>query len=141
MSAGTVITLTLSELKSVVSPLPEDIYYVRDSGKEGEFYYDVTDSTSTEDLVMVIEHTSTGNRFKRIVEYSRKRVVSINQLKNVNVSFISNPQPGDVFYVNDEGKQGDFYYDSAASPSTVGDDAITITRGSGSDFKVFRRII
>lgn len=141
MPTGTVITATLSELKGAASPLTEDVYYLRDSGMEGEFYFDDTDSSSPEDLKMVITHTATGNKFKRIVEQSRKRVVSIDQLKNSNVSFIANPQSSDIFYINDHGKQGDFYYDSGALSTTVGDDAITITRGTGPDFKVFRRII
>ncbi|MBU7317236.1 glycosyl hydrolase family 28-related protein [Paenibacillus oleatilyticus] len=44
------------------------LYYVRDQGQEGFFYYDPSDSTTADNTGLVLVSTVSGYRFKRIVD-------------------------------------------------------------------------
>ncbi|MDF2713108.1 MAG: hypothetical protein K0R28_33 [Paenibacillus sp.] len=59
------IVTTINELRSVVAPSIDSVYYVRDPGQEGLFYYDPADKNSIDDTGTVLISKSTGARFKR----------------------------------------------------------------------------
>ncbi|RKN74873.1 right-handed parallel beta-helix repeat-containing protein [Paenibacillus ginsengarvi] len=60
------VKTTLSELRGGADTRPEDAYFVTDSGKEGCFLYDPTD-TSTPDNTGTVVVTAGGKRFKRVM--------------------------------------------------------------------------
>lgn len=68
VSAATILnSVTIAELRAMTAPDPTAIYFVRDRGKEGAFYYDSTDSTSLDNTGTVLVSTS-GARFRRVLE-------------------------------------------------------------------------
>ncbi|MBP1988522.1 hypothetical protein [Paenibacillus eucommiae] len=58
---------TIAALQADTAPDADLIYYVKDRGLEGHFYYDALDTTSMDDMKNVLVSTS-GARFKRIFE-------------------------------------------------------------------------
>lgn len=66
---GDFVKSTIASLRS--NPSPEDgvLYYVTDPGQEGFFWYDSTDSSSSDNTGLVLV-SSNGARFKRIVDNS-----------------------------------------------------------------------
>jgi hypothetical protein len=67
LSMKFVLSVTAAGLRSMTNPLPDWMYYVRDPGKEGHFYYDAADTVSPDNTGTVLV-SSSGARFKRIVE-------------------------------------------------------------------------
>lgn len=65
-------TLTLADLRAKNSNT-SDIYYTTNSGQEGEWKYDPSDSTSIDNTGTVVVGP-TGMRFKRIIEYGQYNV-------------------------------------------------------------------
>jgi hypothetical protein len=64
--AGTQIVLSIAELKLEPSPSAVNSYFITDIGKEGEFRYDASD-TSTPDDALTIEAIGGVGRYKRIL--------------------------------------------------------------------------
>ncbi|MDF2652597.1 MAG: hypothetical protein K0Q73_8402 [Paenibacillus sp.] len=64
---------TIAQLRAMTSPNPDMVYYVRDRGQEGPFYYDAADVTTADNLGTVLVSTS-GARFKRIYN----KIVHVN---------------------------------------------------------------
>ncbi|TMV48780.1 hypothetical protein FE783_17195 [Paenibacillus mesophilus] len=62
-----VLPVTAAQLRSETNPMPNWMYYVRDAGKEGYFYYDAADTASPDNTGTVLVSIS-GARFKRVVE-------------------------------------------------------------------------
>ncbi|MEF3305606.1 right-handed parallel beta-helix repeat-containing protein [Paenibacillus sp. GYB003] len=61
-------TVTIAELRAMTTvPGSDCIYYVRDRGQEGHFYYDSGDSQSVDNMGTVLVSAG-GARFKRIYE-------------------------------------------------------------------------
>lgn len=65
-SANDVIVTTIADIRTTLVPAVNEIYYVGDSNKQGHFYYDAADTTSTDNTGTVLV-SSGGKRFKRIV--------------------------------------------------------------------------
>lgn len=61
------VPVTVAELEAASSPNADYIYYVRDPGKEGTFFFDPTDTVTAANTGTVIVSTA-GNRFKRIIK-------------------------------------------------------------------------
>lgn len=61
-----VVVVSVAELRLITAPDVADIYYIRDAGREGEFYHAATDTTSPDDGALVIVSTN-GKRYKRIL--------------------------------------------------------------------------
>jgi len=55
---------SVAAMRSISSPVISDIYYLTESGKQGAFYYDASDTISTDNLGTII--VSGSYRFKRI---------------------------------------------------------------------------
>lgn len=67
-------------------------------------------------------------------------VVSINDIRTTtSLPYITSPSISDIFYINDSGYQGEFYYDSAAPGGTTDDTGLVLINTSTGH--VFRRII
>ncbi|MDP1727114.1 MAG: glycosyl hydrolase family 28-related protein [Bacteroidota bacterium] len=113
-----------------------DKYYILDSGLEGLWYYDPSDTTSSDNGTTIIRSTSTNMRFKKI--YNRIET-SINQIRNALTQFTI----GGVYYTTDIGQEGEWYY---AGIDTVSiDNTGTILTSpplpsANADRKVFKRI-
>lgn len=60
-------SVTLSVLRGNESPSVADNYYTTDFGKEGFWYYDPTDTTSTDNTGTILV-SATGKRYKRVVD-------------------------------------------------------------------------
>lgn len=67
MNLDLVVTTTVAELRANTQPAAELVYYVKDSGMEGAFYYDSTDTSTLDNTGTVLVSTS-GARFKRIFD-------------------------------------------------------------------------
>jgi len=68
------------------------------------------------------------------------RVVSINEIRTTTtLSYITSPTTDDIFYVNDAGHQGEFYYDPAPPVGTTDDTGMVLINTPNN--RVFRRII
>ncbi|QNK57250.1 right-handed parallel beta-helix repeat-containing protein [Paenibacillus sp. PAMC21692] len=67
MNLELVVTTTVAELRANTQPAAELVYYVKDSGMEGAFYYDAAD-TSTPDNTGIVLVSTSGARFKRIFD-------------------------------------------------------------------------
>lgn len=61
------VPVTIAELEAASSPNTDYIYYVRDPGKEGMFFFDPADTVSAANTGTIIVSTA-GNRFKRIIK-------------------------------------------------------------------------
>lgn len=59
------IATAVSDLRALAEPDPETVYYVKDPGQEGPFYYDAGDTTSADNIGTVLVSAS-GARFKRL---------------------------------------------------------------------------
>ncbi|WP_158606509.1 glycosyl hydrolase family 28-related protein [Paenibacillus ginsengarvi] len=59
------IVTTIHDLRSIVVPNADSVYYVKDPGQEGFFYYDPADKSSVDDTGTVLVSKITGARFKR----------------------------------------------------------------------------
>lgn len=59
--------VTIAQLRALTSPEINHVYYVKDSGQEGPFYYDASDTTSADNEGTILVSTS-GARFKRIYD-------------------------------------------------------------------------
>ncbi|MBD2864031.1 right-handed parallel beta-helix repeat-containing protein [Paenibacillus oceani] len=66
-AVGCVVVTTYVQLRANTLPDANVIYYVKDAGYEGHFYYDASDVTAPDNTGLVLVSTS-GARFKRIVE-------------------------------------------------------------------------
>ncbi|MCU6708571.1 hypothetical protein M6D81_07565 [Paenibacillus sp. J5C_2022] len=64
-TAGDWIAVTLTELMTLQLPDADCIYYLKERGKEGPFYYDASD-VSTADNTGTVIVSNNGARFKRI---------------------------------------------------------------------------
>lgn len=62
--AGCCFLTTISDLRALTTPDPDDVYYVTDSGQEGFFSYDQLDTASTDNTGTVLV-SGGGARFKR----------------------------------------------------------------------------
>ncbi|MBP1991530.1 right-handed parallel beta-helix repeat-containing protein [Paenibacillus eucommiae] len=58
--------VSVADLRAMTDPDEHFLYYVIDRGKEGLFYYDPADATSTDNVGTVLV-SSAGKRFKRVV--------------------------------------------------------------------------
>jgi hypothetical protein len=58
--------VTVTELREMTDPDENFLYYMTDRKKEGPFYYDPTDATSTDNVGTVLV-SAAGKRFKRII--------------------------------------------------------------------------
>ncbi|MBP1991670.1 hypothetical protein [Paenibacillus eucommiae] len=67
MNSDFVVITTIAALQANTAPDENLIYFVKDRGVEGHFYYDALDTTSVDDMESVLVSTS-GARFKRIFE-------------------------------------------------------------------------
>jgi len=67
MDLNVAVTTTIVQLRANTEPVAEALYFVKDFGKEGVFYYDSSDTASPDNLGTVIVSTS-GARFKRIID-------------------------------------------------------------------------
>jgi len=65
-----VVVTTIAELRAISSPDAEAVYFVKDEGEEGHFYYDAADTASPDDGKNVLV-SSSGARFKRIYDAGR----------------------------------------------------------------------
>ncbi|RAV12622.1 hypothetical protein [Paenibacillus contaminans] len=61
-----VVVTTIAELRANASPDADIVFFVKDAGKEGHFYYDAADTASADDGKDVLV-SSSGARFRRIV--------------------------------------------------------------------------
>ncbi|MDF2716616.1 MAG: hypothetical protein K0R28_3541 [Paenibacillus sp.] len=62
-----VVLATIAELRAMAATIPGSIFYVTDTGQEGHFYYDPSDSVSPDNTGLVLVSTA-GYRFKRIYD-------------------------------------------------------------------------
>ncbi|TMV52753.1 hypothetical protein FE783_00725 [Paenibacillus mesophilus] len=61
------IPVTMEELRALAAPDPVDLFYVTNRGREGVFYYDASDTASTDNSGTVLV-SSSGPRFKRVFD-------------------------------------------------------------------------
>jgi len=59
--------VTIAELRALTSPEADRIYFVKDRYQEGSYYYDASDTTSTDNTGIILMSVS-GARFRRIFE-------------------------------------------------------------------------
>ncbi|MFC3772639.1 glycosyl hydrolase family 28-related protein [Paenibacillus sp. GCM10012303] len=67
------VKTTLAELRALSAPSSDVVYYMTDPGMEGSLLYDPSDTTSADNTGLVVV-SSSGARFKRIVEDGRYNV-------------------------------------------------------------------
>ncbi|WP_409345872.1 right-handed parallel beta-helix repeat-containing protein [Paenibacillus sp. MBLB4367] len=60
------LAVTVADIRAMTDPDDHFLYYVIDRGKEGSFYYDPADATTTDNVGSVLV-SSAGKRFKRII--------------------------------------------------------------------------
>ncbi|MBP1988859.1 twin-arginine translocation signal domain-containing protein [Paenibacillus eucommiae] len=66
LDASFCLAITIAELRALINPLAHSVYFVKDKGKEGNFYYDTLDTTTEDDAALTIVSAS-GARFKRYI--------------------------------------------------------------------------
>lgn len=69
---GYVATVSIAGLRALSSAHPKPVYFVTDSGQEGHFVYDASDTTSADDGIEVIV-TTDGKRYIRFAAPSQDR--------------------------------------------------------------------
>lgn len=67
LNMSLILVTTIEQLKDTVVPDADTLYFVSDRGKEGLFYYDPVDTTSSDNIGTILV-SSAGARFKRIFQ-------------------------------------------------------------------------
>ncbi|MCQ6563145.1 glycosyl hydrolase family 28-related protein [Paenibacillus mendelii] len=67
MSENSVVHVSIADLRALNNQSPETVYYVTDSGQEGMFRLNATDTTSTDNVGTKLVAAS-GARFERIID-------------------------------------------------------------------------
>jgi len=73
INAGTLYKRTIAEIRALTGILPNNYFYTTDLGREGNWYYDASDTTSADNTGTILV-TADGKRIKRI--YKDAEIVS-----------------------------------------------------------------